>query len=97
MVLFKTLANGTRLRVLHALLRAGEMSVTALADAVEMKPQATSNQLQRLADRGIVASRRDGNNIYYRIVDPCVVTLFDRAMCLVEETKRRMAKGGAKT
>jgi DNA-binding transcriptional ArsR family regulator len=82
--MFKVLANDTRLRLLHALVRAGELSVTELADTLGMKPQAVSNQLQRLVDRGIVAFRRDGANIYYRIVDPCVPILLERGICLIE-------------
>jgi DNA-binding transcriptional ArsR family regulator len=50
-----------------------------------MKPQAVSNQLQRLADLGIVATRREGNNIHYRLVDLCVRSLLDEAICLMEE------------
>ena len=48
--MFKVLANDTRLRLLHAVVRAGEICVTDLADSLGMKPQAVSNQLQRLAD-----------------------------------------------
>src|SRR5512146_1942140 len=80
--LFKVLANETRLRMLHALTRAGELCVTDLAETLKMKPQAISNQLQRLVDKGMVASRRNGNNIFYKIVDPCVVSLLDRGLCL---------------
>jgi len=75
--------------MLHALTRAGEICVTDLAAALEMKPQAISNQLQRLVDRGMVASRRNGNNIFYRIVDPCVVSLLDRGLCLMEDARER--------
>ena len=56
--LFKLVGNDTRVRLLHALTRAGEMCVTELAEAVGMKSQAVSNQLQRLSDLGIVTSRR---------------------------------------
>ena len=84
MRLFKVFANDTRLRLLHALVREGEICVTDLAAAVEMKPQAVSNQLQRLVGRGILGSRRDGNNIFYRIVDPCVPVLLERGLCLIE-------------
>ena len=87
--LFKTLANDTRLRMLHALVRAGEMCVSEMSDLLAMKPQAISNQLTRLADRGILGSRRNGNNIYYRIVDPCVIEILDHGLCLNEETKAR--------
>jgi ArsR family transcriptional regulator, lead/cadmium/zinc/bismuth-responsive transcriptional repressor len=86
---FKVLANDTRLRLLHALVRADELCVTDLAASVGMKPQAVSNQLQRLSDLGILASRRDGNSIYYRLVDPCVRSLLDQGLCLVEEVSQR--------
>ena len=86
--LYKVLANDTRLRLLHAIERAGELSVTDLATEVGMKPQAVSNQLQRLADRRIVASRREGSRLFYRIADPCVPGLLDLGMCLLEETGR---------
>ena len=84
MRLFKVFASDTRLRLLHVLVREGEVCVTDLAEAVEMKPQAVSNQLQRLVDRGILGSRRDGNNIFYRIADPCVPILLERGLCLIE-------------
>ena len=87
--LFKTLANDTRLRMLHALVRAGEMCVSEMSDLLAMKPQAISNQLTRLADRGILGHRRNGNNIYYRIVDPCVIEILDHGLCLSEEAKAR--------
>ena len=85
--LFAILGNDTRLRLLHALVQAGELCVTDLAKRLGMKPQAISNQLQRLADRKILATRREGNHIYYRIVDPCVPTLLHRGICLVEDTR----------
>ena len=86
---FKILANDTRLRLLHALVRIREMGVMELADLLTMKPQAISNQLIRLAERGILGYRRQGNNIYYRIVDPCVIELLDRGLCLSEDAKAR--------
>jgi DNA-binding transcriptional ArsR family regulator len=81
---FKVLANDTRLRILHALVRAGEVGVTALAEAVGMKPQAVSNQLRRLLDTGVVATRREGTSILYRAVNECVVGLLDQGWCLTE-------------
>lgn len=89
MALFKVLANDTRLRLLHGLARAGELCVTDLAATVGMKPQAVSNQLQRLVDRGILGSRRNGTSIYYRIVDPCVTSLLDQGLCLAEDANGR--------
>jgi DNA-binding transcriptional ArsR family regulator len=92
--LFAVLANDTRLRILHEIARQEEICVIELANALEMKPQGISNQLQRLSDKGIVAARRNGNNVYYRIVDNCVVILLERGLCLIEETAKR--KGQAR-
>jgi len=83
------LASGTRLRMLHALACAGELCVGELADKLDMTPQAVSNQLQRLADRGIVKAQRDGLQIRYSIIDPCVLTLLDEGWCLAEDTQYR--------
>jgi DNA-binding transcriptional ArsR family regulator len=91
---FKVLANDTRLRLLHALVRAGELCVTDLAAAVRMKAQAVSNQLQKLADLGIISSRRDGNNIYYRLVDLCVSGLLEQGWCLMDEASGRAGVTG---
>lgn len=65
------------------------MCVTDLAETVAMKPQGVSNQLQRLVDRGILGTRRDGNHIYYRIVDPCVTNLLHTAWCLADDARNR--------
>jgi ArsR family transcriptional regulator, lead/cadmium/zinc/bismuth-responsive transcriptional repressor len=83
--LYKVLANPHRLRLLHALARAGEMPVGVLADEVGMSVQAVSNQLQRLADQRILAARRQGNQAFYRIIDPCVGGLLELGICLVEQ------------
>lgn len=87
--IFSVLANDTRLRLLSEIARRDEACTTELAEALEYKPQAISNQLQRLQDKGIVASRRSGNNVYYRIVDDCVVILLERGLCLIEEAGKR--------
>ena len=64
----KALANPARLELLD-LLAQGERSVEDLADAAGMKVSNTSAQLRALAGAGLVASRRDGVKIYYRLAD----------------------------
>jgi DNA-binding transcriptional ArsR family regulator len=91
---FKVLANDTRLRLLHALVRADEMCVTDLAASVGMKAQAVSNQLQRLLDLGILATRRDGNSVHYRVVDACVAGLLEQGWCLVDQSAVRTGVTG---
>jgi DNA-binding transcriptional ArsR family regulator len=91
--LFKVLASETRLRLLHALCKNDQMCVSDLAVRLRMKPQAVSNQLQRLADLGVVARQRDGNNINYTIGDCCMVAVLDYALCHSEDGPKR-SKGG---
>ncbi len=80
--LFGILASGTRLRLLHALWILGDPCMGDLAGSVDMKPAAVSNQLRRLVDLGILATRRHGNHVHYRIVDDSVLRLMEQGLCL---------------
>jgi DNA-binding transcriptional ArsR family regulator len=89
--MFKVLANDTRLRILHALVKRGETRVSELAETVGMSPQAVSNQLKLLVLRGILEYRREGLNIYYWIMDPCVIKLLEYGLCLAEDVTEKTA------
>ena len=89
MALFKVLANDTRIRLLHHLVRTGEASVSDIATTLGMKPQAVSNQLQRLSDTRMVSSRREGNNIFYKVMNGCVAPLLDLGLCLMEDENQK--------
>jgi ArsR family transcriptional regulator, lead/cadmium/zinc/bismuth-responsive transcriptional repressor len=95
--LFKVLANATRLQLLHTLVLRPGIGVTELADAIGMTPQAISNQLQRLADKGILTGVRDGTNVRYRVIDPCVLGLLDQGLCLAEDTWTRQDRLSGRT
>ncbi|HSH69386.1 MAG TPA: metalloregulator ArsR/SmtB family transcription factor [Deferrisomatales bacterium] len=84
--MFKILANGTRLRLLHALIREPTLCVSDIAARIGMKPQAVSNQLQRLSDRGILDARRNGNQVHYSIADCCVTPLLTYGLCLAQDS-----------
>lgn len=81
--LFRVLASDTRLRILHSIARDGECAVSDIASAVDASPQTVSNHLQRMADQQIVATRREGNRIFYRVIDPCVPGLIELGLCLL--------------
>ena len=86
--LFRVFSNDTRLRMLDALVHSGELSVNELSERVGLAPQAISNQLQRMLVRGIVSSRRQANQIFYRILDPCVPRLLELGTCLLDEGRK---------
>ena len=83
--LFEVLASDTRLRLLHALLILDDPCMSDLAEAVGMKAQAVSNQLRKLVDLGILDTRRHGNHIHYRIVEPCVTKLLHLGLRIHQE------------
>ena len=67
----KALANPMRLTVLDAI-GDDEKSVTEICDAAELKQSSVSFQLRILRDSGIIASRKAGQNVYYKVVMPIV-------------------------
>lgn len=71
----RLLGNEKRLLVLCRLAIAGEMSVSALAEAVGLSQSALSQHLARLRADGLVATRRDAQVLHYRISDPRVGSL----------------------
>ena len=64
--LLKLLANDQRLIILCRLSDA-EMSVSELSEHVSLAQSALSQHLAKLRAQGLVATRRDGQNIYYRL------------------------------
>ncbi|MFJ2028018.1 ArsR/SmtB family transcription factor [Streptosporangium sp. NPDC087985] len=75
--LFRLLGDPTRARLLYALLEAGELCVCDLTETVEVSDTAVSHALRLLRTAGIVASRRAGRMIYYRLADVHVRLLLD--------------------
>lgn len=64
--LFKALSDETRLRIL-ALLHAGELCVCDLMAILDLPQSTVSRHLAYLRHSGLVADRRDGVWMYYRL------------------------------
>jgi rhodanese-related sulfurtransferase/DNA-binding transcriptional ArsR family regulator len=73
----KALANGKRLDLLD-LLAQGERTVEALARAAGQGLTTASANLHSLKTAGIVATRREGTKVYYRLAGPDVADLYIR-------------------
>jgi len=73
--ILQTLANGRRLFVLCQLQELGEANVTTLAAAARLSQSALSQHLAKLRAEGLVAFRREGQTLWYRIADPRVEEL----------------------
>jgi ArsR family transcriptional regulator len=73
---FGMLADATRIRLLWVLL-SGETSVNELAQAVEKPQAAVSQHLAKLRLARLVTTRRQGNQIFYRVANDHVRRLVE--------------------
>ena len=74
---FRVLGDPLRVRLLD-LLRDGEQTVNALADRLGAGQQNVSKHLSVLADAGMLARRKEGTHVYYRIADEGVFALCEQ-------------------
>jgi DNA-binding transcriptional ArsR family regulator len=75
--IFRLLGDPTRVRLLYALLEAGELCVCDLAATIDATETTVSQALRLLRTAGVVRSRRDGRTIHYRLDDAHVRMLLD--------------------
>lgn len=74
-VIGRALADPKRLCVLESLAE-GEVSVSDLSSRVGCQVPNMSQHLAVLRSAGLVSTRRDGNNVYYRLADSRVLEAF---------------------
>jgi DNA-binding transcriptional ArsR family regulator len=74
---FRVIGEPMRIRLLDRL-RSREATVNELAAELNASQQNVSKHLNVLADVGIVGRRKDGNHVYYRIVDQGVFGLCEQ-------------------
>lgn len=77
--LFKLLGDATRLRILYALVEAGELCVCDISAVVGVPETSVSHALRLLRMAGVVRGRKDGRMSYYAIEDHHVRLVLDLA------------------
>lgn len=82
--LFRAFGDASRVRILHAILER-EMNVSALAELVGVSASAISHHMRGLRQLRIVQARREGREVYYRIVDPHIVALLQQGIRHIQE------------
>ena len=86
--LMKALANPDRLMLLCQLAQ-GEMSVGALEAALGIPQPTLSQQLTVLRDERLVATRRDGKYVYYRVRNGPALAVLQALYAQFCERKKR--------
>jgi DNA-binding transcriptional ArsR family regulator len=71
----KAMAHPLRLEILCVLGGTTEVSVQDIVEIVGTSQSNISQHLSILREKGILASRKDANKVYYRIADPKILQL----------------------
>jgi DNA-binding transcriptional ArsR family regulator len=86
---FRLLAEPTRIRLLDEL-RDGEATVGELSTSLAASQQNVSKHLGVLAEAGILGRRKEGNHVYYRIVDESVFALCEQVCGAAQQQLRAL-------
>ena len=70
--IYRLLANPIRLEILNSI-KYQELSVEQLIEILQLKKANVSQHLAMLRHARIVTCRREGLNVYYKIVDPRII------------------------
>ena len=90
----KAVAHPLRLQIVEVL-QDGERSVGEIMDALGEKQAITSQQLNLMKDRGVLASRREGAKVFYRIQNPNVIRVLNCVYDHCEPSKRTTKMNGS--
>jgi len=72
----KAVAHPIRIEIVEAL-EEGELCVGDIAALLGAKQAIISQQLNIMKDKGVLACRRDGQNVYYRVENRNVIRFLD--------------------
>jgi DNA-binding transcriptional ArsR family regulator len=86
---FRAIGEPMRIRLLDRL-RDGEATVGELSEATAASQQNISKHLAVLADAGILGRRKEGNRVYYRIVDEGVFALCEQVCGSLQQQLRSL-------
>lgn len=82
--LFRAFSDTSRVRLLSALVER-ELNVGALAELIGLSESAVSHHLRGLRQMGLVKTRREGKEVYYRMDDEHIITLFRQGVSHVRQ------------
>lgn len=95
--LFRALANHERIKILRLLAVLGEMTVSDIAEALELALPLVSGHLKVLSAAGLVWRRRSGRSVAYRLAERAGNTVTMTALRTLLEAFRGIAKDKPRT
>ena len=82
--LFAAFGDTSRVRILSCI-SAGEQNVGSLAQAVGISESAISHHMRQFRHLRLVSSRKAGREVFYRVDDPHILTLFWQGVRHIQE------------
>jgi DNA-binding transcriptional ArsR family regulator len=93
---FHMLSDPTRLTILRTLMLNGEMNVGQVVNKTSRSLANVSKHLKQLAEAGLVARRKQGLQVFYRLDDPVIEKIYhlvcDSILKELEEQWRERGK-----
>ena len=77
--LFRSFSDTSRVRILSAIIEQ-ESNTSAIAESLGLTESAVSHHLRGLRQMRIVQARRDGKEVYYSVIDPHIIALFQQGV-----------------
>jgi ArsR family transcriptional regulator len=87
----KTISNPRRQAILDTI-RSGELTVSELMEKTGISQANLSQHLAILRSKGVVKTRRDGNNIYYSISNIKIIEAYDLISEVLEDSNTSREK-----
>ncbi len=82
--LFRAFSDTSRVRILSAIVEQ-EVNTSTLAQLVGVTESAVSHHMRGLRQMRIVRARREGKEVYYSVIDPHLVALFQQGVRHIQE------------
>lgn len=89
--LFRSFSDASRVRIIHAIMEE-ELNTSRLAELMGLTRSAVSHHLRGLRQMRIVEARREGKEVYYSVVDPHIIALFQQGVGHVLENQGRSTR-----
>jgi DNA-binding transcriptional ArsR family regulator len=104
--IFQAMGHPTRVAILEYLSK-GEMTVGKICEKVEIEQANASQHLAILRNKQLVETRKDGNQIYYRLRNPLVADMLklmrryffehmNEAMQMLKHERRELSRSGGR-
>ena len=82
--LFRAFSDTSRVRIIAAIIEQ-EVNISRIAELIGLTESAVSHHMRGLRQMHIVQARREGKEVYYSVIDPHIVALFQQGVRHVQE------------